>query len=153
MLRRNSLPELSLRARAVQLLARREHSRSELARKLAPHAQSREELETLLDDLVRQGFLSDLRYAESVARSRSARYGSQRVVQELRQKGLTDSVVEKVIAPLKDADLATARAVWEKKFGAPTKDPRERAKQIRFLQGRGFSLSTALMVVKGLDSE
>ena len=91
MFQRNSLPELSLRARAVQLLARREHSRSELARKLAPHAQSREELETLLDDLVRQGFLSDLRYAESVARSRGARYGSQRVVQELRQKGVTDS--------------------------------------------------------------
>ena len=153
MFQRNSLPELSLRARAVQLLARREHSRSELARKLVPHAQSREELETLLDDLVRQGFLSDLRYAESVARSRGARYGSQRVVQELRQKGVTDSVVEKVIGPLKDADLATARAVWGKKFGAPAKDPRERAKQIRFLQGRGFSLSTALMVVKGLDRE
>jgi regulatory protein len=139
---------VSLKARAMRFLARREHSRTELMRKLAPHAESNEQIEALLDDLVRQGFLSDARYAEMVARTRGARFGSRRVAYELRQKGVPDSLVDKTIGELKDGDLATARVIWQKKFGAFPKDAKEQARQVRFLQSRGFSLDTIFMLLR-----
>jgi regulatory protein len=139
---------ISLKTRAMRFLARREHSRAELTQKLAPHAESNEEIEALLDDLVRQGFLSDVRYAEMVARTHGARFGSQRVAHELRQKGVPDSLVNKTTGELREGDLATARAIWQKKFGALPKDAKERARQVRFLQSRGFNLDTIFTLLR-----
>jgi regulatory protein len=139
---------ISLKTRAMRFLARREHSRAELTQKLAPHAESNEEIEALLDDLVRQGFLSDVRYAEMVARTRGARFGSQRVAHELRQKGVPASLVNKTIRELREGDLATARAIWQKKFGALPKDAKEKARQVRFLQSRGFHLDTIFTLLR-----
>jgi regulatory protein len=132
----------------MRLLARREHSRAELTQKLAPHAERIGQIEALLDDLVGQGFLSDARYAEAVARTRGARFGSRRVAQELRQKGVPDSLVNKTISELRDGDLATARVIWQKKFGSLPKDAEEKARQVRFLQSRGFSLDTIIMLLR-----
>jgi regulatory protein len=146
-----SRPEPSLKARAIGFLARREHSRAELAHKLGPYAETREQIETLLDELVKQGFLSDARYAEAVARTRGARFGSQRIAYELRQKGVTESVVEKIAGQLKGADLQTARAAWQKKFGVLPSDGREKGKQVRFLQSRGFSIEVIDRVLRGIE--
>jgi len=132
----------------MRFLARREHSRAELVQKLAPHAEGSEQIETLLDDLVRQGFLSDARYAEGIARTRGARFGSERVEHELRQKGVADSLVNNAIRELRDGDLATARVIWEKKFGSFPKDAKQRARQVRFLQSRGFNLQTILKLLR-----
>jgi regulatory protein len=132
----------------MRFLARREHSRAELAQKLTPHAESDEQIAALLDDLVRQGFLSDARYAEMVARTRGARFGSQRVAHELRQKGVPDSLVNETIRELRESDLATARVIWEKKFGAFPKDAQDKARQVRFLQSRGFGLDTIFMLLR-----
>jgi regulatory protein len=132
----------------MRFLARREHSRAELAQKLARHAASGEQIEALLDDLVRQGFLSDARYAEMVARTRGARFGSERVAHELRRKGVPDALLEKTVGELRAGDLATARAAWQKKFGAFPKDAKEKARQIRFLQSRGFDLETIFMLLR-----
>jgi regulatory protein len=139
---------VSLKARAMRFLARREHSRAELTQKLALHAESNEQVETLLDDLVRQGFLSDARYAEMVARTRGTRFGSQRVAHELRQKGVSDSLVNKTCRELRDGDLASARVIWQKKFGSLPKDAKEKARQVRFLQSRGFGLDTIFMLLR-----
>ena len=132
----------------MRFLAQREHSRAELTQKLAAHAESHEQIEALLDDLVRQGFLSDARYAEAVARTRGARFGSQRVANELRQKGVADSLANETTKELREGDLATARVIWQKKFGSFPKDAKEKARQVRFLQSRGFSLDTIFMLLR-----
>ena len=77
----------TLRERALRLLARREHARAELARKLSPHANSAEELGALLDDLVARHLLSDERYVETRMHARSERLGNARLASELRNQG------------------------------------------------------------------
>lgn len=140
-------PEPSLRARALGYLARREHSRLELKRKLTPHAEGEAELEALLDDFEEKGWLSEQRFVEQVVQARSGRYGSRYIAHELRQKGVDETLIEQALPQLQDDELASARVVWEKKFGRLPEDVKERAKQMRFLQGRGFGLDTVFGVL------
>ncbi|MBF1163582.1 MAG: regulatory protein RecX, partial [Dechloromonas agitata] len=79
-----------LRVRALQLLTRRDYSRAELKSKLAPHAESEEELDAVLDTLQNERLLSDARYAAQRVVARAGRYGNARLKQELRQKGVAD---------------------------------------------------------------
>lgn len=127
----------SLRARAVGWMARREHSRVELRQKLLRLGGGDALVDALLDALESERLLSDQRYAEGVARVRGARFGSQRVANELRQKGVGAEVAG-LVADLKAGDLDLAQSVWARKFGAAPKDAGERARQMRFLQARGF---------------
>ncbi len=141
----------SLRERALRLLARREHSRAELARKLTAHAESAEALAVVLDDLEARRLLSDARYVEMRLNARSARFGNARLAQELRTQGGVDGeLVETALADCGD-ELARARQVWQRKFGdrpAPA-DAAGRAKQMRFLTSRGFSGETIRRVLRG----
>lgn len=139
---------MTLRERALNLLARREHSRAELARKLAPHVDN-EDLDSLLDDLEREKLLSNARYAEMLAHARSGRHGSLRLKADLRDKGVPAEVMESTLAGAREHDLDAARAVWLKKFGEPPRDAAERAKQMRFLAGRGFPPDVVRRVVGG----
>lgn len=139
---------MTLRERALNLLARREHSRAELARKLAPHVED-EDLDSLLDDLEREKLLSNARYAEMLAHARSGRHGSLRLKADLRDKGVSAEVMESTLAEAREHDLDAARAVWRKKFGEPPRDAAERAKQMRFLAGRGFPPDVVRRVVGG----
>lgn len=135
-----------LYARAVRLLARREHTRAELARKLAPHGPP-EDIETVLNELARTGLQSDHRFAESYIRSQAARLGSARLRQALRTKGVAGELIDAQVGELPD-DAERAQAVWQRKFGAPPADAREWAKQARFLQGRGFSVEVIRRLLK-----
>lgn len=147
-------PEPSLRARALRLLARREHSRLELQRKLAPHAQDPDELETLIADLVRRGWLSEQRVVEQVIHARRSKFGSQRIRQQLIDKGIAEELVTQALPQLRDGDAEAARALWQRKFGKLPRDMAERAKQVRFMQSRGFALETVLRIIKhGGDDE
>lgn len=139
---------MTLRERALNLLARREHSRAELARKLAPHVED-EDLDSLLDDLEREKLLSNARYAEMLAHARSGRHGSLRLKADLRDKGVPSEVIESTLAEAREHDLDAARAVWRKKFGEAPRDAAERAKQMRFLAGRGFPPDVVRRVVGG----
>ena len=139
---------MTLRERALNLLARREHSRAELARKLAPHVED-EDLDSLLDDLEREKLLSNARYAEMLAHARSGRHGSLRLKADLRDKGVPAEVMESTLAEAREHDLEAASAVWLKKFGEPPRDAGERAKQMRFLAGRGFPPDVVRRVVGG----
>ncbi len=105
----------TLRERALRLLARREHSRAELARKLRTYAGAEEELETLLEDLSRRRLLSDERYAESRAHSLSRKYGSARIAHELRAKGLDKGLAEQASSAARATELERAREVWRRK--------------------------------------
>ena len=90
-------PEVSLRARALQYLARREYSRAELRGKLLPYVLTNENfsqpenLDTLLDDLTVRGWLSDERAATQLVRVKRSRFGTQRIAHELRQKGIAET--------------------------------------------------------------
>ena len=138
-----------LRSRAIKLLARREHSRLELARKLAAHG-TQEEIDAVLTDLTRSGLLSDARYAEAYVRANAARFGAARLRQTLRQKGIAGELIESHLAGGADMadELARARAVWEKKYAARPADAKEWARQARFLQGRGFSTDVIRKLLK-----
>lgn len=140
--------EVSLRERALRFLARREHARLELARKLAPHAESLEQLDALLDDLTARRLLSDARYAEMRVNVRAARYGNARLAHELRTQGVADELVDEALAA-GDNELTRARAVWQRKFGAAPGDAGERARQIRFLMSRGFAGETIRRIMRG----
>lgn len=144
-------PGLSLKGRALAYLARREHSRLELRRKLAPHAGTQEELDALLDLLERENLLSNQRFAESVVNRRASRLGTSRILSELKQHALDPQAVSDVAERLRGTEFERAHAVWQKKFGQPADSPQERARQMRFLAGRGFSQDVIRKVVRGAD--
>lgn len=125
-----------LRARALRLLARREHSRSQLSRKLAPRAESPEALESVLDSLVREKQLSDERYVEARARQLARKYGAARIRQDLKASGVDKGLVENVS---NEGDLERARTILDRKYRSEATTREERAKRMRFLQSRGFS--------------
>lgn len=146
-------PALSLKGRALAYLARREYSRLELQRKLAPHAATPEALEQLLDTLEQGNFLSNTRFAESVVHRRASRLGTARIVNELKQHAVDAQTVATVAQRLRDSELERARGVWRKKFGTLAETPEARAKQVRFLAGRGFSRDVIAKVIRhaGID--
>lgn len=137
----------TLRERALRLLARREHSLAELAGKLRTYAGPGEELETLLEDLSRRGLLSDERYAESRAHALSRKYGAARIAHELRAKGLDKGLAEQTAKAARATEVERAREVWRRKFRVAPTTREERAKQMRFLQSRGFSFDAIRAVV------
>ena len=92
----------SLRGRALQALARHELSRAELQAKLQPHVVEADDIAALLDDLQKRGWLSDARALEQIVRIRSARFGTQRIAHELRQKGISDELISAAIPQLKE---------------------------------------------------
>lgn len=182
---------LSLKGRALQWLAQREHSRLELRRKLLRLARQRAaalaaaaeaaeaaeaadaaevadaagalatlgaashrgaaelaaEVDALLDWLQAERFLCDARFVESHVNVRSPRYGNLRIRQELSQHG---AVLDAGTAELlKDSEFARARAVWLRKYGGSASTLQERARQMRFLAGRGFSAEAIRRVMRG----
>lgn len=170
-------PELTLRTRALQYLARREYSRFELRAKLLPHLQARyiqpddggfeqmanefdppdleslqSELDALLDDLTARGWLSDERAATQLLQARRRRFGTQRITNELRQKGISDDLIELALPELKESELDSARGVWQRKFGILPADAKDKARQMRFMQSRGFSLDVVFKVLRGCES-
>jgi regulatory protein len=143
----------TLRERALGLLARREHSRAELARKLQPHVLPEDDLGALLDDLARRKQLSDDRYAESRAHALARKFGAARIVRELRARGLDKGLAERASATARVTEVERARAVWLRKFKHPPGSRDERAKQMRFLQSRGFSFDAIRAVVRGAEED
>jgi regulatory protein len=146
-------------------LSQREHSRSELRRKLLARlrteavaggetmdsSEAGAQVDALLDWLEAQRYLSEARFAESRVHARSARFGTLRIAQELSRHGV--ALEGEALQQLRDSELPRAREVWARKFGEPARDPAERARQMRFLAGRGFSGDVIRRVVQGVDHE
>jgi regulatory protein len=143
----------SLKGRALRLVSQREHSRTELERKLAPHEEVPGELAKALDELQARDFINDGRAIESVVHRRAGKWGAARVKQELTAKGQTGEAVAQALAGLKDTELRRAQEVWRKKFGSPAPDPQTRAKHMRFLLTRGFSAEVVRQVVSGAGED
>ncbi|MDQ1315682.1 MAG: regulatory protein [Pseudomonadota bacterium] len=138
-----------LRERTLRLLARREHSRVELVRKLERAGFARTDIEPLLDAFEAQNWLSDRRFAESYVADHRARAGSVKLAYDLRQRGVGDSIIESVLGDNRDSELDRAREVWRKKFAAAPADAAEKARQMRFLQSRGFTPEVIRRAIRG----
>lgn len=146
----------TLMTRAVAYLARREHSRLELGKKLARYldeGQTFDEVESVLDRLESKGLLSDERYARSRARVRSMRYGDRRVAMELKTQGVESELVRETIEAIEEPEIVRATRLWERRFGEAPSDYKERARQIRFLASRGFRMSTVMTVINRSGSD
>jgi regulatory protein len=162
----------SLKGRALQWLAQREQSRSELGAKLLRHAVAEAEtaadaaeahapaapelapaarVEALLDWLEAHDYLSHERFVESRVQARAARFGNLRIRQELKQHQVVLSA--EAAQALKDSELQRARVVLERKFATPPSNPAERAKHARFLAGRGFSPEVVARALRRDDAE
>jgi regulatory protein len=141
-------PAVALRARALRLLARREHSRAELRRKLAVHAEEGADLEALLDDFTKRGWLSEERFVEQAVRAKARKYGPLKIAHHLREKGIDEAGVERGLAQAKTEEGEALAAAWRARFGRPPQDEGERARQVRFLQQRGFPLEAVLRFLR-----
>jgi regulatory protein len=141
----------SLKARAVDLLSRREYSRRELYQKLAPHAESPDEVGKVLDELASRGWQSDNRFAEQFAEIKGRKYGSRRLAAEMRERGIESETITEALAG--QDDVALARQLWQKKFGQPPQSQEERVKQIRFLAARGLPMDAIRKVLSWADSD
>ena len=153
-------PGLSLKARAVGLLSRREHSRQELERKLTPYAESPESLAAVLDALTREGWQSDARFIQGWVHRKAPEQGAARIVRDLKQHGMDPEAIVTVQLDLKATEFARAQVVWARKFsgkqsvfshashGSAQLTQSEYAKQGRFLASRGFSMDVIHRVLK-----
>ncbi|CAB3757759.1 recombination regulator RecX [Paraburkholderia humisilvae] len=146
-------PTRSLKSRALAHLSRREYSRAELSRKLQSFVEDGDSLDSLLDALEQEGWLSDSRFTESVVHRRAPRLGANRIVGELKRQGVGSVLIEETAARLRETELARAQAVWRKKYGQLPETPAERAKQARFLVARGFSQTVVSRILKGIDED
>jgi regulatory protein len=129
----------SLRVRALRMLARREYSRLELEKRLSSDDTDEAEVLAVLDDFEQKGWLSERRLIDAVVQTRRKRFGTAKVLQELKGKGVSEDGLEQAREALRKGELETARSVWARKFGNKPSSLSERAKQSRFLAGRGFS--------------
>lgn len=144
----------SLKARAIDFLSRREHSRVELQRKLQRHTDDLDAIESLLDDLERERWLSDERFAHSLINRKAHKLGSRRIAQELRQNGVDSDTVNLITESLRDTEFDRAFEVWDRKFGSAPADQKEYARQCRFILSRGFSsdvFNKILAAAKNID--
>ena len=145
--RTNTSKPPGLRARALRLLARREHSREEMRQRLAGEEVDAAELDALLDEFERSGWLSEQRMAEQMVRGAQGRYGSRQVLDRLRRKGIDGEPLARAAEALRGQELESARAVWRKRFGRPPATLQEKGRQARFLAGRGFTAEVIARVL------
>jgi regulatory protein len=124
------------------LLSRRDHSRTELRRKLHPYTEDPAELEEVINDLERQGFFNEERFATIFAHMKGAKFGVMRVKQELAQHKLEPELAQKVLSDLKVTELQRARDVWKRRFFDAPVSLEDKQKQQRFLMQRGFGNET-----------
>lgn len=185
---RPSMP-VTLKGKALQLLAMRDYSRAEMEGKLqqwlrtqaakdanladaknadAKHAaetgampsgdaaecsatsmeQQQGQIAAVLDELQAKGFLSDQRAAEALLHRKGGKFGTARLRHELQRKGIDADVARDCLQDMAASDLERARALWQKKFGALATTPAERARQMRFLAGRGFGVDIIQRVMR-----
>lgn len=144
---------VSLKGRALRYLAAREHSRTELERKLKDHEETPGQLAQVLDDLQAKDFINETRVVESVINRRADRFGASRIKYELLNKGLSTEAVAEAVNGLKSSELERAQNVWRKKFDGPAPDAAARAKQMRFLAARGFSGDVIRRVVLQAEND
>ena len=142
-------PKPTAKALAIRWLARRDLSRAELAQRLRRRGVDAAEADRALDELAALGYLSDARYATAIVAQRKGRYGKRAIVHALAERGVAGDDAQNALAQLAGSDeTADALALWQRRFGQPPRDEREKGRHVRFLQARGYPLSVALSVLR-----
>jgi regulatory protein len=136
---------------ALKTLSRREYSRLELRRRLIDKGGDPEDIENLLNDFEKKGWLNEDRFVEVLIRSRRNRFGCLKILRELEEKGVSDSGISLAKELLSRDEEMTARNIWEKKFGVLPVSLSERGRQARFMQSRGFDQSLVRRILGGED--
>jgi len=144
----------SIRARALRLLARREHSARELAAKLAARGHGEGEIAEVIGELAREGLQSDARFAEAYVFQRVGRgYGPLKIREELRERGIDAELIDACLREAETDWQALLAEVRRKRFGPKVPDDfAEQARQARFLQSRGFPLSDIRRLLRDVDA-
>jgi regulatory protein len=146
-----------LRQRALEYLGKREYSYAELGQKLKTYLEEDESFEVvteILEDFKKRGWLSDARFTEQIVHARSHKFGSAKIANELREKGVSQELIETAIEQVKENELDNAKEIWRKKFKAIPASRDEWARQARFLQSRGFGFDIIKKVLNSTkDSE
>jgi regulatory protein len=140
---------ISLLGRAIRYLSYREHSETELRRKLRPHAQNDADIDATIAKLIEKNYLSTERFVENLVTRKSKSLGINRLVQEMRQHQVDQPTIAKYIQDLRQSEAQRAFEVWEKKFGQLPQDPKELGKQMRFLVSRGFDQEIIYNILRG----
>lgn len=164
--------QLSLLARAIAILSRREHSEKELRQRLQRYTDDFDEIDSVISRLQRENWQSDERFVESFVQSREHRWGNQKIMHVLSQHDLDSESLLELKEDLKETEYQRAREVWIRRFGSKygidqcdpdsSIDPefldeeeqksfeeaaKEKARQMRFLASRGFSSDVVYRVV------
>jgi regulatory protein len=140
-------------------LGKREYSYFELAQKLKSFAEesddssANDKISVILDDFKKRGWLSDARFTEQLVHARQSKFGSTRVANELREKGVADDLIANAVEEIKVNELDNAREVCRKKFKASPGSREDWAKQARFLQSRGFGFDVIKKVLNEQASD
>ena len=142
-----------LKGKALYFLSRREYAYQELFTKLKKYSEDENEIRKLLDSFVQLGYLSEKRFIQSFINSRSKKHGLLKIKYQLSQKTTDSDLVNQIINDTEFDEVAVARELFQKKFGVVAADRNELAKQIRFLQNRGFSYSVIKQVINGVFEE
>ena len=137
----------------MRFLARREHTRVELRRKLAARAQEGEDVDRLLDELTQKGWLSDARFAEQAARAKSRRFGPLKLAHYLKARGVGEEAIAAGLRGAGAEGVASLEAVWRTRFRELPGNERDKARQVRFLQGRGFPVDAIFRFLKSLPED
>jgi len=137
----------SLRQRALEYLGKREYSYVELSQKLKTYAEETDDIPAILDDFKKRDWLSDKRFTEQLVHAHSHKFGSAKIMHELRERGVADELIEDAISQVKENELENAREVWYKKYNTAPKSRDEWTRQARFLQSRGFGFDVIKKVL------
>jgi regulatory protein len=145
---RSSGPPKSLKARAIGYLARRDYARAELREKLLATGAPRDEVDAVLDEIAALGYLSDARFAKAVVRQKSGGYSKRAIAGTLKARGVTGDAATEALAGNEIDDQDALIALWRRRYGQAPANDREKARQIRFLQSRGFALSAIFKLLR-----
>ena len=145
-------PAKSLKARAVALLARREYSRTELRDKLVGRGNEADvgdaDVDAVLDELAALGYLSDARFAKALVQKKSGAFSRRSIGATLKARGVSVDVAAEAIEGSEVDDQDAMVTLWRRRFGQAPRDDREKGRQVRFLQSRGFALSAIFKLLR-----
>ncbi len=125
-------------------MSRRDFSRADLRGRLlraadAPAGEAGAEIDQVLDEVQALGLLSEDRFVHEFVRVRAARFGPMRLRHDLLRRGIDEERIDAALKTHVPDEYSSAHALWLKRFKSAPSDPRERARQSRFLAARGFS--------------
>ena len=149
--------QVQLKKRALYYLGKRDYSRIELRNKILNYSESLSisivDLELVLNELETNDWLSDDRFAEQFVLSKKRKFGPRKISHELKLRGVNELIINRVLGEIKDDEFFLAKKIWEKKFNQFPITIDEKAKQIRFMQGRGIEASIIHQILSGKSPE